>query len=79
MISSPFASIHGARDPVSKSPLIRRFSEDVQAVEAGVVEVLIVVDLVESKVLDVGDAVEFIALVVAKAVGEAAILVSVTE
>jgi hypothetical protein len=63
-MSSPFASIQGARDPVSKPPLIRRFPEDVQAVEAGVVDVLIVVDVVESKVLDFG---------------EAAILVLVTE
>jgi hypothetical protein len=75
----PTVRFQGAREPVSKSPLIRRFPEDVQAVEAEVVEALIVVDVVESKVLDVVDVVEFIALVVAKAVGEAAMVVLVTE
>jgi hypothetical protein len=50
-----------------------------QAVGLGSNEVPIVVDVVESKVLDVGDAVKFIALVVVKAVGEAAILALITE
>lgn len=51
----------GLRDPVSKSPLTRRFPKDVQTVEEGATEVLLV-DVVESKVL-----------VVAKAVDEAAV------
>jgi hypothetical protein len=79
MTISPCSNFQGARDPVSKSPLIRRLPMALQAVGLGSNEVPIVVDVVESKVLDVGDAVKFIALVVVKAVGEAAILALITE
>jgi hypothetical protein len=68
MIIFPLVRFQGLRDPVSKSPLVRRFPMDVQAVEEGVEEVLVVVDVVDTNVL-----------VVAKAVDEAAVVLLVTE
>jgi hypothetical protein len=67
-VIAPFVNVQGLRDPVSKSPLMRRFPEDVQAVEEGATEVLLVVDVVRSK-----------ALVVATAVDEAAEVVLAIE
>jgi hypothetical protein len=79
MIILPLVRFQGLRDPVSKSPLMRRFPVDVQAVEEGVDEVLVVVSVVESKALVVVDIVEFKTPVVAKSVGEAAVVVLDTE
>jgi hypothetical protein len=83
MSSSPFVIVQGASDPVSKSPLMRRFPVEVHAVEEGVAEELVSVVDVESSALVVAkgadDAVELTVLMVVNAVGEAAILVLVTE
>jgi hypothetical protein len=78
MIILPLVRFQGLRDPVSKSPLVRRFPVDVQAVEEGVDEVLVVVEIVESEVLDV-DVVDSNVLVVANTVDEAAVVVLDTE
>jgi hypothetical protein len=68
MVILPLVRFHGLRELVSKSPLMRRFPVDVQAVDEGVDEVLVVVAAVEPK-----------ALVVAKSVGEAAVVMLDTE
>jgi hypothetical protein len=63
MVITPFVNVQGLRDPVSKPPLTRRFPEDVQAVEEGATEVLLV-DVVEFKVFVVVEAVDEAAVVV---------------